>query len=634
MNDSANSTQAAVDTRSPHDAGAQLLQAITTKILKPFHMNDVCDLALRRASSGSQLRSVVVVGEIKRGKSSLVNALVGQANASPVGIDVTTATSISVGQETPELAGGSAQLMFAEHAETIPHTELEDWVSCDGKHGNDARTEQMPTRAMVPVRNNLMGDIAVIDTPGVGGLEPEYATLAKATASQACVLVVVCDATTPLTAPEMQFIKDTGGAVEALIVAVTKTDKNLMRWQPIVEENKRLLREHIGRDISVVGVSSLLAVKAAGMPPGPQREQLEAFSGITQLRRLIDDKFALADNLPLANGLRTATDGMRQLDEKLVARLTVLNEGSKVLPELNEQLEQLQVLRKQQEQWELHLQRDLTMIRQNALSSLDRRLDDIRDKWTEKINKHGMSVLRKNPQYFTAEMEKDFHVAIAETIDMFLEQLDREIIAQRFDSEVTRNDIREAVLASFGGQGMETRKVASKSQGLIDPMTLMMGFSGASTFGGIIAATTFIGLGAAVGVAWVGFNLGFKAIRAGKTNLLTWLRETQNTARLMTSRLIESGMATARPEIVIRYRSELKENIEQTKKRIREAEETVRTDKATREKKRKVLEGNVKVVAKYIAAAEKTIGELTESVAIPQAATQEAPQATIQGVAQ
>ena len=45
------------------------------------------------------------------------------------------------------------------------------------------------------------------------------AVLGAASAAQACVLVIVCDASTPLTAPEMSFIRETGAAVEALRVS-------------------------------------------------------------------------------------------------------------------------------------------------------------------------------------------------------------------------------------------------------------------------------------------------------------------------------------------------------------------------------------------------------------------------------
>ena len=124
----------------------------------------------------------------------------------------------------------------------------------------------------------------MVDTPGVGGLDVGLAKLATQSAQQACVLVLVCDASSPLTAPEMEFAKSAGASVDALIVAVTKTDKNLRRWKAIVEDNRRLLREHLHREVPVIGVSSLRAVIATELADDRLRAHLEEASGIAELR--------------------------------------------------------------------------------------------------------------------------------------------------------------------------------------------------------------------------------------------------------------------------------------------------------------------------------------------------------------
>ncbi|MFD4268127.1 dynamin family protein [Rhodococcus sp. NPDC058481] len=600
---------------SPRQRAEVLLSSITGKILRPFGYDALSDLAVQRASADDQTRSVVVVGEVKRGKSSLVNALVGWRDASPVGVDVTTSTTIALGEATDEAPGGTAQLLFPDRTEQIRHDELADWVSCEGVHVIDPRIEELPTRAIVPVAGSRLGGVAVIDTPGVGGLDPAYAALATASASQACVLVIVCDASTPITAPEMAFIRETGSAMEALIVVVTKTDKNVRRWKPIVEENRALLRTHLGREVPVLGVSSLRAVVAAEMPAGPERDRTEDRSGITALRAMIHAKLDVAEDLPAANGLRTAAQGLRTLEADLATQIDAITNSAQVIPDLTAQLEELQNLKDHSQQWEQYLARDLTLIRQNATDELDRRLDAIRETWTSRINKNGMAVLRKNPQHFTAEMEKEFQAAMAGSLTVFLEQLYTQIVKPRFDSEVVWDEIYQQVVATLSNRKLETHQVAGKRQGLLDPSMLTMGVMGSSMLGGLIGVTTVIGVGAVVGVAWVGFNLGFKAMRAGKTNLLAWQRETIATTKTTTGRMLESTLALARPEIVIRYRDHLKTSIEHLQKQIKDAEDIARTDKATREKKLGRLEGNRKVVSGNIARAEELITELTATPA-------------------
>ncbi len=594
-----------------------LLASITGKILRPFGYDELSDLAEQRVSGLEQIRSVVVVGEVKRGKSSLVNALVGWRDASPVGVDVTTSTTIALSEATDDQPGGTAQLLFPDRAEQIPHGELADWVSCEGVHVTDVRIDELPTRAVVPVAGSRLGDVTVIDTPGVGGLDQSYAGLAASSAAQACVLVVVCDATTPITAPEMEFVRATGSAVEALILVVTKTDKNVRRWKPIVEENRALLRKHIGREVPVLGVSSLRAVLAAEMPPGPDRDRAEELSGITELRRLIGAKLARAEDLPAANGLRTAVEGLRTLEADMTRQISAITDSAHAIPDLTAQLEELQNLKDHSQQWEQYLQRDLTLIRQNATDDLERSLDQIREKWTTRINKNGMAVLRKNPQHFTAEMERDFQAAMAGSLSVFLDQLHTQIVQPRFDSEVVWNEIYQQVVATLSNRTLDTHQVTGKRQGLLDPSMLTMGVMGSSMLGGLIGVSTVVGVGAVVGIAWVGFNLGFKAMRAGKTNLLAWQRETIATTKTTTARMLESALALARPEIVIRYRDHLKTSIEHLQKQISEAEEIARSDKQTREKKLTRLEGNRKVVAGNITRAEALIAELAGAPTAP-----------------
>ncbi|GAA4479423.1 dynamin family protein [Rhodococcus olei] len=596
---------------SPRQRADALLASITGKILRPFGHDELSDLAEQRASGADQVRSVVVVGEVGRGKSSLVNAVVGRRGASPVGVDVTTSTTLAVGEASDEYPDGTAHLLFPGRGERIPHADLADWVTCEGNRVTDARIDELPTRAIVPVAGSRLGDVTVVDTPGVGGLDPGYAALATTSAAEARVLVIVCDAGSPITAPEMAFVKDAGAGVEALIVVVTKTDKNVRRWKPIVAENRALLREHLGRDVPVLAVSSLRALLAAELPPGPDRDRAEQRSGIAELRSVIRAKLEAAEDLPAANGLRTAVGGLRALDAEMGAQIDALTLGEQVIPGLTEQLAELQDLKDHSQQWEQYLQRDLTLIRQEATDELDRRLDAVRDKWTTRINKSGMAVLRKNPQHFTAEMERDFQGAMAASITVFLDRLHGTIVAPRFDSEVVWNEIHHQVTATLSNRSLETHRVAGKRQGLLDPSMLTMGVMGSSMIGGLIGVSTVVGVGAVVGVAWVGFNLGFRAMRAGKTNLLSWMRETTATTKTTTARMLESALALARPEIVIRYRDHLRTSIEHLQKQIKEAEDLARTDKATREKKLGRLEGNRKVVVNNIARAEALIAELT-----------------------
>lgn len=578
------------------------------KVLRAYKLADVADLADRKADPNRQTRSVVVVGEVKRGKSSLVNALVGRRDICPVGVDVTSTVSVSVAAADDDPAGphDSASLVFGDSETDVPLASLRDWVTVDGRRVTDPTSESLPTGAVVRVAGSALDapgfdDVVLVDTPGVGGLDPSMSTLSQQSAQQACVLVLVCDAASPLTAPEMEFAKSAGASVDALIVAVTKTDKNLRRWKAIVEDNRRLLREHLHREVPVIGVSSLRAVIATELADDRLRAHLEEASGIAELRAEILTRLDTAQRLPELDAVRTMLEGLRTIDSRIERELAAVADGAARLPDLTAELERLTELKETARQWEQYLQRDITLIRQQAVDSIERRLDEVRDKWTLYINKNGMQVLRRSAQKFTADMQADLQMAMAETLAEFLERLHDDIVAPRFgDDQVVWEQLCEQIVESMQDKRIETHQVSSKRHGLLDPTLLSMGVMGSSMLGGMIGLSAIAGVGIVVGTVWVGVNLGFRAIRAGKTNLLAWLRETIGATKAATNRLLDSAVAQTRPEIVVRYREHLRTSIEELTHEVNTAKKSAEADSAIRAKSTERLTKNKEIVTKRI----------------------------------
>ncbi|KQS01042.1 hypothetical protein ASG12_07545 [Williamsia sp. Leaf354] len=587
------------DAQDAH-AVARAAMAAGIKLLRAYRMDDVADLAEAKADRDRQVRSIVVVGEIERGKSSLVNALVGIRELSPTGVDVATTVPISICPATDPPLDGTADLLFPDRTEQVPLSTLHEWVTTDGRHVRNSALDSLPTRANIPVTATALGDVTVIDTPGVGGLDPSLAALVTASAQQACVVVVVCDASSPLTAPEMTFIEQAGGSVDGLIVAVTKIDKNIRRWKAIVEDDRRLLRTHLGRDVTVMGVSSLRAVAASELPAGPDRECREIASGIADLRAAILGRLELAEELPILDALQTVRGGLGRLQDRIGRELRTVRDAEAALPDLTEQLARLESLREQSREWEQYLARDLAAMRQRAIDDSDRRLEGIRNSWTERINKNGMEVLRRSPQRFTADMQTELQRAMMASLTGFLNELYTQIVEPRFDDPTVWEDICAQLTVALGGQKIEGPQVASKRHGIFDPTIVSMGVMGSTSLAGVIGLSSVLGVGAAVGAVWVSVNLGFRAMRTGKTNLLNWLRETVGITKTATARLLEAAIAQARPDIVVRYREYLRTSIDDLQKQVKTARDTAATSAAERDKEISRLTGNADVVAKRL----------------------------------
>ncbi|TSD93560.1 hypothetical protein FOS14_22755 [Skermania sp. ID1734] len=579
-----------------------------TKILRTFGLDATADLAERKLAAGPPLRAVVIVGEVKRGKSALVNALIGERDAAPVDVDVATSAVVQFVAADHDHPADAVELVFPGSAQRVPRSELADWVTASGKHVADPLAESLPTRAVVAVDALVPGDPMIIDTPGVGGLDPMYAQLAVQSTERACVVVVVCDATSPITAPEMNFVKQAVATVESVIVVVTKTDKNIRRWQPIVAENQRLLREHLRRDIPVLGVSSTLAVAAAQMTDLDRRHRLEQASGVTQLRALIAARLAIGNQLGTADALRTAAEGLREVHKRITTDIAITSDAQVAVPDLTAERDRLQKLKDQASQWEHYLARDMTLARQAAMNHLDEQLEQVRTKWNKRLAKNGFAVLRRNPQVFTAEIEADLLAAMTATCQLYLDRL-QEIVTPLCSGPEDWQAISEFVVAALQVGPLNAGEVAKKRQNLLDPTVLSMGTLGTSALG------TMLGIGPLAGVLWIAVNLSYRAMRNGKQHLLTWLRETLVLAKTQVGRMLEAATSIARPEIVIRYREDLRRQMETVQRQLAEAAEAAKMDAAKRDATLKRLASNQRAVTARLNALESEIAALTAGLA-------------------
>ncbi len=124
-----------------------------------------------------------------------------------------------------------------------------------GRHVNDPAVDELPIGAEVAMASPFLPRVTVVDTPGVGGLNPNHLRLAKTATTTASILLMTCDATAPITAPELEFLELASAEVNSVLIAVTKIDKNFRHWQSIIDENRSPLRQYAPRfaDVPILG---------------------------------------------------------------------------------------------------------------------------------------------------------------------------------------------------------------------------------------------------------------------------------------------------------------------------------------------------------------------------------------------
>ena len=138
------------DAPAPAPSGGET-KATIVELVKVLNRLDRTDLARRATAAAARLDRpgtvVCVVGEFKQGKSSLVNALLGQ-HVCPVDDDLATSaiTLIRYGDEPAAVVravGDDGQAA----ATRVTVDDLGDWVSETGNPGNAKRVERVDVTA-------------------------------------------------------------------------------------------------------------------------------------------------------------------------------------------------------------------------------------------------------------------------------------------------------------------------------------------------------------------------------------------------------------------------------------------------------------------------------------------------------
>lgn len=167
--------------------------------------------------------NVVVCGEVKKGKSSLLNAIIGQ-EILPVNNEIATSQVFRISNSDRE----SFQLVFTDGTrQTITKTEL-------SRYGSqiDANLKGEPVfqnRSLSYIQVNipiafLPKGVSLVDTPGLGALYKSHEWITQNYVSNADAIIFVLDPERPIEEQEKKFILRALDVTENIIFVMTKID--------------------------------------------------------------------------------------------------------------------------------------------------------------------------------------------------------------------------------------------------------------------------------------------------------------------------------------------------------------------------------------------------------------------------
>ncbi len=231
------------------------------------------DLAARveRASARNADRdlTVLVVGEFKQGKSTLVNALLN-AQVCGVADDVSTIvpTLIRHGDDARATIVYQGDGDAPDRTETVAIDQVATFATEQGNPGN--RSGIRSVEVWLP-RKLLQTGLVLVDTPGVGGLDSAHGAATNSALGMAEVVVFVSDASSPLSASELDFLRTARSRCPEVVLVQTKTDI-YPSWRTVVEANRQYLAG-AGIDLPILAVSSVLRQRATADSSAEMNEE-------------------------------------------------------------------------------------------------------------------------------------------------------------------------------------------------------------------------------------------------------------------------------------------------------------------------------------------------------------------------
>ncbi|HEX9888898.1 MAG TPA: dynamin family protein [Nitriliruptorales bacterium] len=402
------------------------------------------DLAATVASAAARLRRpstvVAVVGQFKEGKSSLVNALVG-VDACPVDDDLATAAVTLVHHAEQRTAVVRRRDEEGQPlVETVAPDRVRDLATEAGNPDNHLGVE----RVDLGVPSGLLADgLAFVDTPGMGTVGAGHTAATLAFLPFADALLFVTDASTELTAPELDFLHDAVARCPTVLVCLTKIDL-YPSWRRIEELN----RGHL--DAAGIGADAV-AVSARVCAVARERDDPELLdeSGVPALTlRLRTDIAQTARAQATAAAAATAHSVAAQLRDAAEDELAILTDPARLeatRTQLADVRARLAELSEARSAWQLQLNdavTDLTARTTHLLRSSTRDL-------ARELDDH-LEQLRSNDDWERLARELQARVA--------------GVVASVFDEIAgSAAQIRDRLLATLGDEDLALPAIADRS---------------------------------------------------------------------------------------------------------------------------------------------------------------------------
>ena len=219
---------------------------------------------------------VACVGQFKRGKSSLLNALVGEPVV-PVGVTPVTAV-VTVIRHGPRT---HARVRIDDGGwEEVSPADLPDFVTEERNPENRRNVTAVEVFVPSPL---LAEGMCLVDTPGIGSIFAGNTEATRAFVPHVDAALVVLGADPPVSADELALIEQLAQQCPDLLFVLNKADRVSDTERAVATEfTRRVLSERFGgKEPPVFETSATERLRREG-PPRDWRALVEALAGLAR----------------------------------------------------------------------------------------------------------------------------------------------------------------------------------------------------------------------------------------------------------------------------------------------------------------------------------------------------------------
>jgi hypothetical protein len=252
----------------------EVLSMLETVALERENTGIAAEASEAREALSAGRFNVAVVGQFKRGKSTLINAMIGRELLPADVAPLTSAITV--------IQHGDQERCLVRYEdgrkEEVPLTDVALYTSEEGNPGNKKGVRAAVVELETPL---LEGGMRLVDTPGVGSVLEPNSEVTRTFIPRVDVAVVVLGSDPPITGEELALVRAIAPRSGHICFVVNKADKVRETTRVKAEAfTRQVLNEALGRDPGVIIQTSALNSLRGGGDPGVTRliEVLEDFT--------------------------------------------------------------------------------------------------------------------------------------------------------------------------------------------------------------------------------------------------------------------------------------------------------------------------------------------------------------------